>query len=80
MRPQVLGDSSVCADIDGCRVGPGIRGAKNLRVGSYRQTTTASNIKDAEMLNILTYNVKMLVSDERLIELENALKCLLSGT
>lgn len=53
IRPQVPRSSGVCADIDGRHV---IRGAKNLGVRSYRQTISASNIKDSEMLNVLTYN------------------------
>lgn len=38
------------------------------------QTTIASYVTDSDTLNILTYNIRMLMKDERLIELENALK------
>lgn len=69
------GDSSSCAGVDARGRSPGVRRAKNLRVRSpNRQTTTANSIKDSDKLNILTYNVRTLLKDERLIELENALK------
>lgn len=74
-RPQVPGgDPYGCAGVDGCHASPGvIRGAKNLRVGASRQTTQARKKDTESLLNIITYNVRTLKSDERLLELDNAL-------
>ncbi|KAI5640839.1 craniofacial development protein 2-like [Phthorimaea operculella] len=63
--PQVPGGSSSNA---------GTRGAKNLRAATSSQTTQATVKTDSDLLNVLTYNVRTLISDERLLELEEALK------
>ncbi|XP_047989820.1 uncharacterized protein LOC125229086 [Leguminivora glycinivorella] len=55
---------------------PGKRGAKNPRaeISPKNNITTQARKTDSEMLNVLTYNVRTLKNEERLIELEHALK------
>ncbi|KAI5636907.1 craniofacial development protein 2-like [Phthorimaea operculella] len=73
-RPQVPGGPSCSDGLRGDSISTGARGAKNLRVRSTnRATTTANDKTDFGLLNILTYNVRTLMQEERLIELENAL-------
>ncbi|KAI5651324.1 craniofacial development protein 2-like [Phthorimaea operculella] len=74
-RPLVPGDSSG-ARLDGMPTPAGVnRGAKNPRAASLnRQTNMARKLDSDHKLNILTYNVRTLSSEERLIELENALE------
>lgn len=68
-------DSSGCGGgRHGRYTSPENRVVKNLRVRFYRETTLASNINESKIFNVLTYNVRTLVSDEGLIDLENALK------
>jgi endonuclease/exonuclease/phosphatase family metal-dependent hydrolase len=74
--PLVPGGSGDPAD-DGKRKSSRTRGAKNLRAlrQSSRQKTSANVKKDSDYkLNILTYNIRTLRTEERLIELENSLK------
>lgn len=48
------------------------RGAKNARVMYLNcQISTAKVIKDSDMLCVFTYNVRTLISSERLIKQEN---------
>ena len=73
--PQVPGDFRYCAGVDGRRTITGIKGEMNLRARSInRQTTSAKVLRDSDILNVLTYNVRTLMTEERLIELENALR------
>ncbi|PZC76173.1 hypothetical protein B5X24_HaOG204917 [Helicoverpa armigera] len=74
-RPQVPGGPSGRAASDGSQPGAGTRGVYNLRARSIpRQTTAANVLLDTDKLNVLTYNVRTLLNDERLVELENSLK------
>ncbi|PZC87102.1 hypothetical protein B5X24_HaOG201338 [Helicoverpa armigera] len=75
VRPQVPGGPSGRAASDGSQPGAGTRGVYNLRARSIPRQTTAANVSlDTENLNVLTYNVRTLLKDERLVELENSLK------
>ncbi|PZC78256.1 hypothetical protein B5X24_HaOG202328 [Helicoverpa armigera] len=75
VRPQVPGGPSGRAVSDGSQPGAGTRGVYNLRAGSIPRQTTPANVSlDTESLNVLTYNVRTLLKNERLVELENSLK------
>nr|XP_049696607.1 uncharacterized protein LOC126054557 [Helicoverpa armigera] len=75
VRPQVPGGPSDRAVSDGSQPGAGTRGVYNLRARSIpRQTTAANVLLDTDKLDVLTYNVRTLLKDERLVELENSLK------
>ncbi|XP_050561583.1 uncharacterized protein LOC126912619 [Spodoptera frugiperda] len=71
--PQVPGVSS-SDDADDSRLNhSGARGAYNPRVRTPNCRTTLANQMDSDKLKILTFNVRTLGTEERLIELEHAL-------
>lgn len=72
---QVPGESRCQNSVDGHCYDTGVRDVMNLCARSIiRQTITAKTFTDFDILNVLTHNVRTLMKQERLIELENALK------
>ncbi|CAG9133292.1 unnamed protein product [Plutella xylostella] len=74
-RPLVPGGSCRPGH-GGSRTSAGAGGAKNPRANQHdrQNTTTSASTRNNNTLNVLTYNARTLMMEERMVELKNALQ------